>query len=94
MRQTVNFPPSAFPLFPYPSFHLASLILPPLHIPEVPVVVPSPNLQNPLKETNEKKKILNIHHSGLNNAVHYNYLRYVLTTEIFTVLGFVQHCVC
>lgn len=56
-QETANFPPEAFSLFPYPSFHLVSLILPPLHIPEVPVVVLFPNPQNPLRETNENSKI-------------------------------------
>lgn len=57
-QERANFPPAAFSRFPYPSFHLVSLILSPLHIPEVPVVVLFPNLQNLLKETNEKEKIL------------------------------------
>lgn len=47
-QEIANFPAAAFSLFPYLSFHLVSLILSPLHIPEVPLVVLLPNLQNPL----------------------------------------------
>lgn len=47
-QEIANFPAAAFSLFPYPSFLLVSLILSPLRIPEVPLVVLLPNLQNPL----------------------------------------------
>ena len=55
-QETASFPPAAFSLFPYPSFHLVSPILSPPRTPEVPVVVLFPNLQNPLKEMMKKKK--------------------------------------
>lgn len=48
-QERANFPPAAFFLFPYPSFHLVSLTLSPLHIPEALVVALFPNLQNLLK---------------------------------------------
>lgn len=70
-QERANFPPAAFSLFPYPSFHLVSLIPSPLHILAAPVVVPFPNLQAPLKQTIEKEKI---HKARCDNSVKYNYL--------------------
>ena len=73
-QETASFPPAAFSLFPYPSFHLVSPILSPPRTPEVPVVVLFPNLQNPLKEMMKKKKRFWMPNTSLNNAVHSNYL--------------------
>lgn len=57
-QEMANCPPVAISLSPYPSSHLVSLTLSPLHILEALAAVLFPNLQSLLKETNQKEKIL------------------------------------